>query len=249
MTINGVFMGYQACRMFGCLNDGNDSSRAMATSLMLGGGAGLGLTLYLTRNGITQGQAQLFSSSTTWGTWNALLLNDRVDGHQSEAAVSLAFQAGGLGAGMVLDRVWRPTSGEVAVANTTAVWTTVLTALAFGMAGEEPDLTTLVLAGDLGLVLGGALGSRLPGISRGRTLLIDTGGILGLLGGGLFAALGGGNGNTEVFVPLFVGTGLGLGIAAFATRHWDVPAVGKTRMSVVPMGTRGWGAAVALDLD
>jgi hypothetical protein len=249
MTINGVYMGYQACKMLGCMDEYGDSSRYMAASVMIGGGAGLGLSLFLTREGITQGQAQLLDSSITWGSWNSLPLYDKLRDDQADAAVGLAFQLGGLGAGLLLDRVWKPTSGEVAVANTTGLWTTVLTAMAFGMAGDDPDLTTLVIVGDLGLALGGMLGTRLPGISRGRTLLIDTGGVLGMLAGGLIAVAGDPDDESQVFVPLFVGTTVGLAIASFATRRWDVPATPPARLSVMPMGSRGWGAALAFDLD
>jgi hypothetical protein len=248
MTINGVYMGYQACKLLGCQDEYGDSGRGMAASLMIGGGAGLGLSLFLTQGGITQGQAQLLDSSITWGSWNSLLLYDVIEGNRTGAAVGLAFQLGGLGAGLLLDRVWKPTSGEVAVANTAGLWTTVLTAMAFGMADETPDLTTLVIAGDLGLVLGGVLGTHLPGISRGRTLLIDTGGILGMLAGGLIAVAGDANSAREAFVPLFAGTAVGLAIASFATRRWDVPATPPARVSIMPMGREGWGAALSFDL-
>lgn len=243
MTVHGILLGADICEMVEC----EGSSRAWAATLMASGGAALGLSLYLTRDGIRQGRAQLLDSAMTWGSWNSLLLTDGLAEGPTEAGYQVASQAGGLALGMGLWHVWRPTSGQVALANTGGVWTVVLTLLAHGMAEESPSLDTIVLAGDAGLLLGGLVSNEIAHISRGRTLLIDTGGVLGFLTGGLAAVIADPREEGSAFTYMFVGTAAGLGLSTYVTRDWDVPEVGSMRMAASPMGRRGWGATLSLD--
>lgn len=247
MTLHSTWFALDVCEMLECEN-----SRGIAASLMLGGGGGLALSLYLTRDGITPGAAQLYDSAITWGAWNAFGINGDIAEEPSEAGVQVAGQALGLAAGLGLWHLWRPTSGEVALANTGGIWSGVLTLLAYGVAqGDDfdPDLSTITIASDVGLLMGGAIARQLPGISRGRTLLIDTGGILGFLAGGLLVVSTQPDDTSDIFLMFMGGTSAGLGVAAVVTRDWDAPSLGHARLGLMPMGHKGWGAALSLDLD
>ncbi len=246
MTTHGVLLGLDAYEMLDC-----DSARCTVSALMLGGGLGLGASLYFSRHGITPGHTQLLSSAITWGGWNGLFINDGFPATPGEAGVQFASQLVGLAGGLGLWRVWRPTSGEVAMVNTAGFWTAILTVLGHGMVGKFGDIEfrTIAVAADLGLFVGGLLTTRLPGISRGRTLLIDTGGVLGFLAGGLIVVTTDPDSEEVGLTTLFVGTAAGLGLGALATRRWDVPKPpGNARLTISPMGRRGWGASVMFDL-
>lgn len=244
MTLNGTLFGRDVCQMLECTG-----ARSTVAALMLGSGAGLGLSLYFARDGITQGHAQLLNSAITWGTWNGLLINDGLADNAQQSTVEALMQGVGLGTGLALWHLWRPTSGQVALTNTGGVWTTVLTLFAMAAADEDFDLGTMVLAGDAGLLMGGWLANSVP-MSRGRTLLIDTGGILGMLFGGLIAS--GMDDENAIFGTLFVTTALGLGVSAGVSRSWDVPDPPRgTALGIVPMGVHGdgWGAVLSMGLD
>jgi hypothetical protein len=239
-TLGGVLLARDVC----VNNCTSDREYAAAYTLTVGGS--LALSVLASRNGIHRGEAQLYNSAQTWGSWNALAFNDGFAENEREAAVSIGAQLGGLAAGIGLWQTWRPAQGDVALANTGFVWTTVMTLFGHLAAGEEPTLRRTVIAGDIGILAGALLSTQVK-MSRGRTLLIDLGGVLGVMGGGL-VALGTDN-EQGAGTAFIVGTGLGLGIAAYATRFWDVePPPANAR--VIPTRTAdgsGWGLAVAFD--
>jgi hypothetical protein len=234
-TLGGLSLAINICTAIDCSTD-----REYAGALTLTIGASLGASLLATRNGIHSGEAQLYNSAQTWGSWNGLLVNDGFAETPEEAGVAIAMQLGGLAAGVGLWQTWRPTAGDVALTNTFLLWGTVLTLWGHLAADEEPELSTVVIAGDIAL-LAGAIVSRSVKMSRGRTLLIDIGGILGTLGGGLLALA------TEdeegAGVAFMVGTGAGLVIAAVGTRSWDDPPPVKVAPTVLegPSRSKGYG--------
>lgn len=239
MTLHGVLTGQRVCSMLDCTG-----TRATAASTMLGGGAGLGLSLYFSRRGVTPGQTLLMTSAMTWGAWNGAGFTEFGDSNGDAAAVVLS-QAAGVGLGVGMWHAWKPTAGEVSMANTTGFWTAIMTLMFHGLVDKEPELQTVVVASDVGLLVGGYLGSRLEHISRGRALVIDTGGILGFLAGGLIAVIMEPNDDQVVFAPLILGTTAGLGVAAYVTRRWDAPELpNNATVTLAPMGKDGWGAAV-----
>jgi hypothetical protein len=192
------------------------------------------------RNGVAQGEAQLYNSAQTWGSWTALAINDGFASTSGEAAIALGSQGAGLLAGIGLWRTWHPTQGDVALTNSFLLWSTVLTLWGYVAADSDPSLRAVVLAGDVGILLG-AMTSTQVKMSRGRTLLIDVGGVLGILGGGLVAV-----GTEEAGVPLLIGTAAGLGLAAAATQDWDAPPVTIAPTRVIgATGTPGWGVSAA----
>lgn len=242
-TLGSVLVARDLC----VENCSSDRESAAVYSLTVG--ATLGASLYLTRDGLEPGQAQLYNSSQTWGSWNALAINDGFAEDEAQAAIAIGSQYAGLAAGLGLWRTWHPTAGDVAMANTGLVWGTVLTLWAHVAADEEPELRTVVLLGDLSLVAGALIGHEVP-MSRGRTLLIDLGGVLGTLAGGL-VAIGTDDENTAGTV-LFITTAAGLGIAGLASRSWDVKVPTTARLTPARIGTPGvgtaWGAALTVDL-
>lgn len=241
-TIGGLYTAENVCVIADC-----NSPRATAAVYTLSVGGSLGLALAASRHGVAQGEAQLYNSAQTWGIWNGLAINDRFARTSDEAGVALAAQAGGLLAGIGLWQTWHPTQGDVALANSFLLWSTVLSLWADLAADHDPSLRETVLIGDAGLLLGGLVSTRVK-MSRGRTLLIDVGGVLGVLGGGL-VAVGTHDGNSAG-VALLIGTAAGLGLAAVATRDWDAPpvAIAPTRLSVpgAAPGTRVWGVSATL---
>ena len=231
--------------------DNCDSDRASAAVYSLTIGAGLGLSLFLTRHGIEPAEAQLYNSAQTWGSWNALARNDGFADDDTEAAFAIGAQVVGLAAGVGLWRSWHPDPGEVALANTGLVWGAILSVYGHLMldADTGSELQTVVLLGDLGLVAGALIAHEVP-MSRGRTLLIDLGGVLGTLAGGL--AVISDQDEQTAGTTLFITTAAGLVIAGFATRGWDVDPPRSLRVVPARLGTPGtgtsWGAALAIDL-
>lgn len=234
-TVGGVFTAANVCVIAGC-----NTPRETAAVYTIGVGGSLALAVAASLNGVAEGEAQLYNSAQTWGSWNGLAINNHFAKTTGEAAVALGSQGVGLLAGVGLWRTWHPTQGDVALTNSFLLWSTVLT-LWGGLAAEhEPTLREMVVAGDIGLVLGGLTSTRVR-MSRGRTLLIDVGGVLGILGGGLVAV--GSGSETVAGVSLMVGTAAGLGIAAAVTTDWDVPVtIAPTRITGAS-GARAWGVS------
>jgi len=237
-TVGGVFTGANVCVIAGC-----STPRETAAVYTITVGGSLALALAASHHGVAQGEAQLYNSAQSWGTWNGLAINNRFASDAGEAGVALAAQGVGLVAGIGLWRTWHPTQGDVALTNSFLLWSTVLTLWGHLAADTEPSLRGVVVAGDIGLVLG-ALTSTKVKMSRGRTLLIDVGGVLGILGGGLVAV--GTRSATGAGVSLMLGTGVGLAIAAASTTDWDAPVtIAPTRITG-PSGARAWGVSAAV---
>jgi hypothetical protein len=242
-TLGGVSLAANLCEALDCTTD-----REYAGVYTLTIGSALGLSLFGTRRGIHQGEAQLYNSAQTWAAWNALLVNDGFPETSGEASVAIAMQLGGLAAGLGLWQAWRPTQGDVALTNSFLLWGTMMTLWGYVAADEEPTLRSVIAAGDVAILVG-ALVSREVRMSRGRTLLIDIGGVLGTLVGGLIGTSVSSQSTNEtgLGVALMLGTGAGLGIAFVATRDWDKDLPVKVAPAVLsgPGRTPGYGVSAA----
>lgn len=225
-TLHGVVLGAESCIAFSCR-----SARVGVSSLVVGGGAGLGLSLYLTRDGVTPGHALAINSGVEWGLWEAIGLNFLTRNWQSGPANSvlpLMFgQLAGLGAGAGVWQAYRPNAGDVAMVNAGGIWSGAFTALTFSTFGiphnQQGLFGTLLLTTNLG-GLGSALLARNFPMSRGRMYVINTGGLLGgLLGVGL-VILGGGDriDSRVVSGSAMIGAGGGLAVSTLLTEGWTI---------------------------
>jgi hypothetical protein len=245
-TVGGVFAAANLCVVAQC---STDREYAAVYSGTIAGA--LALSLAASRHGVEQGEAQLYNSAQTWGSWNALGVNDGFSENSDEAAVSLVGQGAGVLAGIGLWQTWRPTAGDVALTNTFFLWGSVMTMWGHLAVDAEPSLRRIVVLGDASIVAGALLSTQVK-MSRGRTLLIDVGGVLGMLFGSLIAvgASDNGDGSETTFgTSLFIGTGAGLGLAALFTKDWDAPkappvALAPTRI-VQPGGQGVWGLSAS----
>lgn len=225
-TLHGIVLGAESCIAFSCR-----SARVGVSSLVVGGGTGLGLSLYLTRDGVTPGHALAINSGVEWGLWEAIGLNFLTRNWQSGPANSvlpLMFgQLAGLGVGAGVWQAYRPNAGDVAMVNAGGIWSGAFTALTFSTFGiphnQQGLFGTLLLTTNLG-GLGSTLFARNFPMSRGRMYVINTGGLLGgLLGVGLVILAGGDRIDSRVMSgSAMIGAGGGLAVSTLLTEGWTI---------------------------
>jgi hypothetical protein len=248
-TLHGLALGTELCAVARC-----SGARPVALSLMLGGGAGLGLSVALTSGGISAGHTALLDAGVFWGAWNGLALSEITKDNPSDVYTIESMMIGqgvGLGLGALLWEPLHPTVGQVALVDTFSFWGTGLTLFALGAVrsndGDASLWLPMILASDAGVVIG-SIAARGRRISRGRTLLIDAGGFLGLLLGALSISTS--SDEQSVFTSMLLGTGAGLGIATFATMHWDdgppSPSAPTTTPHLAPMTFSAGGMGALL---
>jgi hypothetical protein len=249
-TLHGVAFGLE----MGFILKVSDP-KTLALFLMLGGGAGMGLSLAFTRDGITPGHALALNSGTAWGAWNGVLVTSilGVESLAQKFGLLAVSQFAGLATGNAGFAIFHPSAGDVSLVNSGGLWTALLAAFIASAANGKPSdpafQITLMAASDVGLLIGAVMARRFP-MSRGRVLLIDTGGFLGtLMGVGLAVIVGlDQNRNHAAFFSRgAIGTVAGLGTSAFLTRRWDLPEAPAVRLSVAP--TVGGGQALGLAYD
>lgn len=226
-TIHGIAIGVELCMIATC-----DDPGAFVGTILIGATAGVLGSIFLTRDGITDGQRATANSGTLWGAWNGAMLlaimeNDGGGESVETAGLVLAgTQLAGLGAGVLVGQTLKPTDGQVALANTCGLWTGVVTLFAhetFEIDFSSNDLLTALLITTDGALLAGAyLGKRYP-MSRGRTLVIDAGGVVGMMAGfGLVTLIQGEDADAQLaFGAGLTGTIVGLATATWFTRRWD----------------------------
>jgi len=254
-TLHGIVLGAQMCVVVQCLG-----ARPFIGSLVLGGGTGLGLSLYGTRDGITPGRASAINAGVQWGFVNAAALNTITDNWANWPPAGtfvplMAGQLAGLGGGYLVARELRPHAGDVALANSTGLWSGVFTGLFTAAIGAEVEprglVTALLVTSDLGLVAGGFLASEHP-MPRGRVYVINTGGLLGgLLGAGVAVLFGGDFVSQQgTGAMTMLGAGGGLALSTVLTSDWPLDEggrgpVGDTSFSVQP-ARNGEGAVLSI---
>lgn len=224
-TLYGVGFGGQLCVLLEC-----NEPRLTVGAMVLGGGAGLGLSLWATQGGITSGHADLINSATLWGWWDAFLLSFVLGTQENEKAffgLMMAGELGGLAAGITLWDAFRPNSGDIALLNSSAVWSGILTAFLLG--ATQPELGSSQVAGlflattNAGALAGAYLASTYP-MSWGRVFVINAGGIVGALTGFGMAYFIAGNDLEQgwMFSSAIAGTLAGLGAATYFTQGWEI---------------------------
>jgi hypothetical protein len=229
-TFHGAAVGVELCVVAEC-----DSGEAYIGLALLGGAGGAALSL---RARPTPGQRALVNSGTAWGAFNAamVLVATQPDDAPAFGLTLLAGQGAGVGLALLLSGD-APSAGQVALANSGGQWTLALTGL--GLVAADVDLderqvaTTLALAADAGIGLGAYLAWQRPQVSRAQTLVIDAAGIVGAVAGGAGGVMITGDVEDRSTAGLAAaGAALGLGAAAYLTRHWgdddDGPPVHTT---------------------
>lgn len=233
-TIHGIVVGAEVCALAEC-----DDPRALGALLIFGGGLGLGASLLATTDGITPGHTAALNTGTIWGGYSGVMLAGAAEADDAQVVLGMALagQMIGLGTGELLWRLTRPSAGDVSLASSVGIWSTVLTAFAFGAAEFDSDeqiiFGTVLATGQLGLIGGAFLADYVP-MSRGRVLVIDGGGIVGgLMGMGVDLLIQGDRTEAAPFFGLAAaGTLAGLGLAAYLTRNWDVPDLELTTAAI-----------------
>ncbi|MEM6533202.1 MAG: caspase family protein [Myxococcota bacterium] len=247
-TAHGVLIGTEICLAIDC-----DHVSEWSATIGLSGGLGLAASLYLTRNGITPGQAATLNSGFLWGLWHGVGIQGALGGNDflsddperfAESGYSsrlIAAQLGGMLGGHWLNLAFEPTAADVAAVNTVGLWGGMLGfaangAFGFGQSDETVWLTTL-LASDLGGIAGGVLARYYP-ISRSRALVINAGGLIGgLLGVGVDVlnereSLD----NRSLYVAGGIGAAAGLAATVWLTRDWDWEVPGALTVAPAPGG-------------
>jgi hypothetical protein len=219
-TLHGLALGIEVCVLLGC-----NSPEAYFGLTLVGAGTAAIASLKVVEQ-VTPGQRALLNSGTVWGAFNSLMLiiAGEPGDDKTIALGMMAGQVAGMAGGALLFR-YRPTAGQVALANTGGQWGAALMWLTLVAASAEPSAAegavALMLAADVGLGVGAYLAKQQPTISRAQTLVIDAGGIVGMVGGGGIGVLIGGEiGDRAVAGAAAVGAALGIGAAAYFTRNW-----------------------------
>ncbi len=220
-----------------------NSAETTLLSLTFGSVAGMGGSMLASSGGIRPGVAGAINAGTLWGLGDGLVLGGAFfSGSGSD--VALAAGAGGLlgtATGALIGYLVQPTAGQVAMANSGAIWTVALSAwTVFSLyRGTTPQIPLLAmgLAGNVGLV-GMAMISRYYPVSRGRMFVIDLGGVLGMLAGISVSALAGASNEVRLGLVL-AGTVGGLCGATLLSRPLDATRAPPVEVSLSPGGPKG----------
>jgi hypothetical protein len=222
-TIHGTVLGFQACLLIECR-----SPRSYVGLPALGGLAGLGASLYFTQNGIAPGMTASLNSGVVWGGWMGIWTANLARWWDETIAGSMMVgQVLGMGLGYGMAEVLRPTSGDVAAVNHTAIWTTVsyfiIVEILLGLqASDQAQAASMMIVPALGAAGGGALAANYP-MSRPRVRVVSAAGLVGgLLGATAVFLIFEDRIQEEVMATAsLLGIFSGLGVAGYLTRGWD----------------------------
>ncbi|MCK6546070.1 hypothetical protein L6R52_09390 [Myxococcota bacterium] len=234
-TLHGLATGFELCVLADC-----DDLRVVIGTVMLSSGLGLGASWFLSKGGITAGNAAAINAGTEWGAWNALALNLALDTEKEEtiAGSLILGQLAGTGAGLLAWHFTRPSAGDVSFSNSAGLWSGVLAGMLVNLSdstGQRETFTAALVASDVGLVAGVLLTRYVP-MSRGRALLLDLGGGVGLLFGlGTDILIRGEDADRQdVLAAGAVGTVAGLALTYWLTESWDLPDAPEVSVALLP---------------
>jgi hypothetical protein len=253
-TLYGIWTGI-ALDIIADIDDG----RAMVVPPLLGGAAGLTLSLLATRQGeITNAQAWSNITGFDYGTYSGLIWGAAADDDEKVIAGSALGTglAGGIAA-IMLTRGRHPRQGDIELVRSGGLWGFATGGLIAALVQPDQSRTTFTLMGlgmDGGLAVGLAL-SQVLDIPRNRMLFIDT----GALGGGLlgfaaaFLVIGSPDGDRDGRIlagSALAGLYAGMAAAAYLTRDMqpdrqDV-ATTPALLARTPAGRWGMGRLAIL---
>jgi hypothetical protein len=229
--------------------------RVLVIPPLIGGGAGLALSLLATRDGpMSSGQAWGIITGFDYGTYSGLIWGAAADSDDEKVvfgtALGTGVAAGGLATWLMTTRP--ALQGDIEVVRSGGLWGFATGALLAGIVQPASDRTTFVLMGagiDGGLLAGVGL-ARVLDLPRNRMLLIDT----ASLGGGLvgfavaFLIVGqpeGGNPGRVLAGSALAGLYAGMGLGIYLTRGMR-PDAHEALLDVPALIARGadgrWGA-------
>jgi hypothetical protein len=228
----------------------------VALSLALGPAVGAGLGLLLSSGeSYTEGQGLATVAGMWWGLWNGIAVTALREHSKEEDVLlgSLVGSGGGIAVGALLG-LTRPSSGQVALANSLAGYGAFVAAVTTVIAQPARDVAyarNVLIGMDAGLGLGVLVGHYRP-LSRGRVALLDAGAALGATFGfaGSMLVMGRGLGDpTEDQIRFMAGLSLvGLGGGLFTAWHLTADmdrrpaALGLSPVpALVAHDERGWG--------
>ena len=237
--IAGAILGAEYCIHVGCggRNDYDGSNNTGFVAWGLGAtGALAGVFL---GGDITDGQAMLVNTSSILGGLHGWMISDRTS--YSNVQGAMVGQVVGTATGVGLAMVLRPENDRMALANSAALWTGVLVALARDARDHAAVLPTATIAADIGFAIGYAAWPAWP-VTRGQAAAIDLGGAIGLTAGVFLGAVipdrQAAGEHTLAAVTAICG-GVGVGTALLVLRNKPFP---KLPVHVVP---RADGVALA----
>ncbi len=185
--VHGLAVGAEVCALVNC----TDSE--VGSTMAIGAIAGVTISLIATREGTSLPVVQSINAGTAWGAWHGLALSVPLDlfyNPEVGALTMLASQGLGIAGGLVLNRHFQPTSGQISQATSAGAWAGILGSLTFpAIAGSWAPggwLTALAFS-DAGLVAGSFWASANP-MTRPQVRYINLMGSLGTVVGLLLAA-------------------------------------------------------------
>jgi hypothetical protein len=257
-ALHGAFLGVAIPAMLGA-----EGPEMYGLGLLAGGpGAFLLAQRYAYAHQPTSGQAAAMTFGWTWGLWQAVGWRAVLELGSGQKCTTDGFgtycedtsgravwgamvagSLGGLAAGTMIGNRVHPTAGRVAFATHGSYWGTWLGFVFTVLTDQEADdqtLTTLLLAGNLGLVAGA---SAAPAdVSVGRVRITTALGLAGTAAGfGLDLILQPEDENTALLIPTATGiVGLAYG--------WKVTGtMDRRRRTAAPGGAAGAGGAALLE--
>ncbi len=197
-ALHGGLLGLELCGLAHC----SDKAISWLAGSALGGMAGATVGSALRPH-----QAALINSGSALGFMNGLALATAGNFGESPSTL-VAGQLLGTAAGAVAGQVWHPETGRIALANSAALWSAVVTALASQGATRTINGHLTLVAADVGFLAGLALWDSCP-LLRGDVVWVDVTAAGGLLLGGFIgdAAARSGGASSEAF--LFWGAAAG----------------------------------------
>ncbi len=234
-TIYGLWLGVAVPAAFGA-----EDPEAYGAGLLIGGPLGLFTSRAAMKSRVwSEGQARAVSWGGIFGTWQGFGWAEVLDlgegefcdsfgcyptGDNTEANFAGMVVGGlaGIATGGYIAR--NPvSSGVSSAAQGGSIWGTIYGLMVAGMFdpdGEDAELLTGLLAGNVGLLAGAGLGRKYQ-LSRPRVRMINLGALVGGLGGlGIDLLVQPDDDATAIAIPLLSSLA-GLGIAAHATRNSD----------------------------
>ncbi len=231
-TVNGLTIGIELCLVVQCESGASGFGLALA-------GSAIGAYATLHGDRVAPGTRAAFNSATAWSALNASFgVTQEHASTQSGAAAMMLGQLGGVAIGAVVSQ-YRPTAGQVALANTGGEWglalsTLTITTIHRGLILRDQSLY-IAASPDVGIGVGAYLSHVFPDVSRAQTLVIDAGGIAGGFAGGTLGVIITGNtSDRPVYALAGVGVLAGLFTATYLTRNWHDDNVSPLSASIVP---------------